>query len=104
MLRMLLIYLHSGCANDLGVRLLDGKGKRGSGELRTTSGEGAARLKPAAEDGEGLQGWAEMALQVLMGEGQIGARKKGNTERKGGRGPIAGCVMVCLIDGPLKGG
>ena len=28
MLRMLLIYLHSGYANDLGVRLLNGKGKK----------------------------------------------------------------------------
>ena len=62
------------------------KGKRGSGELRTTSGEGAARLKPAAEDGEGLQGWAEMALQVLMGEGQIGARKKREHREEGGEG------------------
>ena len=28
MLRMLLIYLHSGYANDLGVRLLNDKGKK----------------------------------------------------------------------------
>ena len=70
--------------------------------MRTTSGEGAAWLKPAAEDGEGLQGWAEMALQVMMGEGQKRGTKKGTPRGRGGRGPTAGCVMVCLIDGPLK--